>query len=391
MISISDTMLIAATEDGLYALDISRRKWSKVPILTGENIFSLWYDTAAQQVWVGTYLNGYYCYQLSRTGGSRTGEFTTGVSRTVATQSLNWRFVRSGLKGYMVLHIRPDASKKTIWLSCDRGAVALNAQTGQFRLYTERQGLANSFVYGTLTDAQNKIWMSTNRGISRLDPTTQAIKNFTPNDGLQGYEFNGNAFVRLANGELYFGGVNGFNRFRPDAFHSSSFNPYVYIYSLTINEVPFSADTYVGEATHIDLDHTQTTLALEFAALDFFSNGKNNYQYQLTGYDDHWVLAGQRNYVRYANLPPGDYTFQVKTANQDGHWSQRIHKLKIHIEPPFWRTASFILIVILLLILAIWGWVRQRENAIRQQEVDRLRLSYDIQEQVKKDIARTLR
>ncbi|WP_332369677.1 triple tyrosine motif-containing protein [Spirosoma telluris] len=94
---------------------------------------------------------------------------------------------------------------------------------------------------------------------------------------------------------------------------------------------------------------------MEFAALDFFSNGKNNYQYQLTGYDDHWVLAGQRNYVRYANLPPGDYTFQVKTANQDGHWSQRIHKLKIHIEPPFWRTASFILIVILLLILAIWG------------------------------------
>ncbi|WP_332368812.1 sensor histidine kinase [Spirosoma telluris] len=36
------------------------------------------------------------------------------------------------------------------------------------------------------------------------------------------------------------------------------------------------------------------------------------------------------------------------------------------------------------------GWVRQRENAIRQQEVDRLRLSYDIQEQVKKDIARDL-
>ncbi|WP_332368811.1 two-component regulator propeller domain-containing protein [Spirosoma telluris] len=222
MISISDTMLIAATEDGLYALDISRRKWSKVPILTGENIFSLWYDTAAQQVWVGTYLNGYYCYQLSGTLQSGTGVSPTGEPRTGDTNSLNWHFIRSGLKGYMVLHIRPDASKQTIWLSCDRGAVALNAQTGQFRLYTERQGLANSFVYGTLTDAQNKIWMSTNRGISRLDPTTQAIKNFTPNDGLQGYEFNGNAFVRLANGELYFGGstvLTGFDRMPFIAVH----------------------------------------------------------------------------------------------------------------------------------------------------------------------------
>ncbi|MVM32307.1 histidine kinase [Spirosoma sp. HMF4905] len=385
MVSISDTMLVAATEDGLYALNTRRRNWSKVSILADQNIFSLWYDTTAQQLWVGTYLNGYYCYQVSQTGGSQTGK-----SPARAIKPLNWHFVRSGLKGYMVLHIRPDASKQTIWLSSDHGAVALNAHTGQFRLYTERQGLANSFVYSTITDAQNKIWMSTNRGISRLDPTTQAIKNFTPNDGLQGYEFNGNAFVRLANGELFFGGVNGFNRFRPDAFHSSSFNPYVHIYSLSINEVPFSTDTYVGEATRINLDHTQNTLALEFAALDFFSNGQNNYQYQLTGYDDYWVMAGERNYVRYANLPPGDYTFQVKAANQDGHWSHRIHKLLIHIEPPFWRTISFVLIVILLIVLAVWGWIRQRENSIRQQEVDRLRLSYDIQEQVKKDIARDL-
>ena len=108
------------------------------------------------------------------------------------------------------------------------------------------------------------------------------------------------------------------------------------------------------------------------------------------GYDDHWVLAGERNYVRYANLPPGDYTFQVKAANQDGHWSPRIHKLLIHIEPPFWRTWSFIVLVVLLMAIGVWGWVRQRENAIRHQEADRLRLAYDIQEQVKKDIARDL-
>ncbi|GAB4048575.1 hypothetical protein GCM10028810_35600 [Spirosoma litoris] len=387
MVSVSDTMLIAATEDGLYALNIAKRQWSKVPVLTGQNIFSLWYDSPNQQLWVGTYLNGYYCYELSRPSPETS---LSGATPSQGGQSLNWRFVRSGLKGYMILNIRPDISKQTLWLACDRGAVALNVQSGQFRLYTERQGLANSFVYGTITDARNKIWMSTNRGISQLDPSTQAIKNFTPNDGLQGYEFNGNAFVRLANGELYFGGVNGFNRFRPDAFRSSFFNPYVHIYSLTINEVPFTMDTYVGEATRIDLDHTQNTLSLEFAALDFFSNGQNNYQYQLTGYDPQWVVAGERNYVRYANLPPGDYTFQVKAANLDGHWSHRIHKLAIHIEPPFWRKMSFMLIVILLIILAVWTWIRQREKVIRQQEVDRLRLSYDIQEQVKKEIARDL-
>ncbi|GAB4037868.1 ligand-binding sensor domain-containing protein [Spirosoma gilvum] len=375
LLSINDTLLVAGTEDGLYALNPFKRSWSKMPVLAGQNIFSTWYDTKSHQLWVGTYLNGYYCYQLSQPESGK---------------PLNWRFVRSGLKGYMILHIRPDASGQTIWLSSDRGLVALNAQTSQFRLYTERQGLANSFVYGTISDVQHKIWMSTNRGISRLDPGTQVIKNFTPKDGLQGYEFNGNALMRAANGELYFGGVNGFNRFRPDAFRSSTFNPLVHIYSLSINEQPYHSDTYVGETKEIELDHTQNTLALEFAALDFFSNGHNTYQYQLTGYDDHWVMAGERNYVRYANLPPGTYTFQIKAANQDGHWSHRIRKLTIRIEPPFWRTIPFIISLVLLLIVGVWLWVRRREEAIRQQQIDRLRLAYEIQEQVKKDIARDL-
>ena len=63
----------------------------------------------------------------------------------------------------------------------------------------------------------------------------------------------------------------------------------------------------------------QNTLSLEFAALDYASNGHNAYQYQLTNYDNNWVMAGERNYVRYANLPPGDYTFSGK-SRQPG-WS----------------------------------------------------------------------
>lgn len=101
-------------------------------------------------------------------------------------------------------------------------------------------------------------------------------------------------------------------------------------------------------------------------------------------------MAGERNYVRYANLPPGDYLFQVKAANQDGHWSNYTKALAIHIEPPFWLRWPFVALVLGLLAAIIWLWVRQRENDIRNQETDRLRLAYDIQEQVKKDIARDL-
>ncbi|UFH55296.1 two-component regulator propeller domain-containing protein [Spirosoma sp. KNUC1025] len=377
LVSVSDAVLIAATEDGLYSFDTNKRSLTRLPELAGQNIFSLWFDPKNRHLWVGTYLNGYYCYQLAQSGkpGSRT---------------TSWKLIRSGLQGYTVLHIRPDSNGQTMWLSCDRGLVSLNAQTNRFTLYTEQQGLANSFVYGTLTDSQNKIWMSTNRGLSRLDLLTKQIKNFTPNDGLQGYEYNGNAFLRASTGEFYVGGVNGFNRFQPDAFHNSRFDPSVYIYSLNVNEEPYKSDKYVGEASQIELNHTQNTLALEFAALDYSSNGHNTYQYQLINYDKHWIAAGERNYVRYTNLPPGHYIFQVKAANQDGRWSPHIKQLLIHIEPPFWLTLPFVFILILVLLGTIWWWVRQRENSIREHQAERLRLAYDIQEQVKKDIARDI-
>lgn len=372
LISINDSTLIAATEDGLYSLNTNRRIWKKLPELSGQNIFSVWYDTSLRQLWIGTYLNGYYRYQLP------------------SRPSVPWQLIRSGLKGNMVLHIRPDTVRRTMWLATDRGLAALKPATGKIRLYAEQQGLANSFVYGSLADVKGHVWMSTNRGLSRLDLATGTIKNFTPSDGLQGNEFNGNAFVRLANGELLFGGVKGFNRFRPDMYRNSSFGPNVHIYSLTVNEEPFMSERYVGETEKVELNHNQNTLSMEFAALDYYSDGQNNYQYQLTNYDDHWVSAGERNYVRYANLPPGDYVFQVKAANRDGHWSSRIRKLAIHIEPPFWQTFPFYLVIMLAIGLLTLAWVRQREHAIRMQETERLRLAYDIQEQVKKDIARDL-
>ncbi len=375
--SLSDTTLVAATEAGLYLLNTRRNQWTKLPHLPETNIFSLWYDAPARQLWVGTFLNGYFCYQLPD-------------SPQPGNKPSHWRLLKSGLNGSMVLHIRPDTTRKMLWLATNRGLMALKPQSGRSKLYAEAQGLANSFVYGSLPDVTGAVWLSTNRGLSRLDPATGNIKNFTPDDGIQGYEYNGNAFLRATNGDLYFGGVDGFNRFSPNQFRSSFFNPVVYISSLLINEKRLEANAYAGEMEHISLPHDQNTLSLEFAALDYLSNGHNTYQYKLAGYEDDWIMAGERNYVRYANLPPGAYTFLVKATNRDGKWSNRVRQMTIQINPPFWQSWSFIILMVLVVTTLILAWVRRREDAIRQKQVERLRLAYDIQEQVKRDIARDL-
>jgi signal transduction histidine kinase len=146
----------------------------------------------------------------------------------------------------------------------------------------------------------------------------------------------------------------------------------------------------ISELKELRLSPSENTFSLEFSALDYLSNGSNRYAYKLAGYDADWVEAGERNYVRYANVPPDTYTLEVRAANKDGHWSNRVQRLTIRIDPPFWRTVPFVLGLILALSGLVYYWVRRREEQIRQQQSAQLRLSFDVQEQVKKDIARDL-
>ncbi|MFC5410163.1 two-component regulator propeller domain-containing protein [Larkinella bovis] len=372
LLALDDNTMLAATEDGLFLLDIRQKKFTLLPTLSHQNIFSLGHDRAGRY-WVGTYSGGFYCYERPPIGKDPKPQ----------------RIVR-GLNGYTVLYFYEDPVQPIVWMATDRGLAELNTKTGRIRIYDHRQGLANPFVYGILPDHQNRLWVSTNRGIAFFNTLTKRFKNFDLSDGLQGYEFNGNAYFRTQDGELFFGGVNGFNRFYPEQFRTSAYMPAVHIHTLSVNETPYASTGYIGEIARIELPYDQNTVALEFAALDYYSNGRNQYQYQLVGYDEEWVQSGNATYVRYANLPPGTYTFRVKAANKDGQWSPKIRRLTVVIQPPFWQRSWFMVLIGLLVGAIGFYWLRRRENRIHRQHQVNTRLAVELQEQIKKNLARDL-
>ncbi|NID11980.1 histidine kinase [Fibrella aestuarina] len=372
LVAISADTMLATSEEGIFQLSLATRQWQKRPEFANQNLFSFNWEPTTRRLWVGTYLNGFTCFQLPPDGSAAP-----------------WKPVITGLVGYTVLHIYNDIARKLVWLSTDRGLAALDPRTGKIQLYTERDGLANSFIYGVLPDRHNNLWMSTNRGITRFDVSTKQIKNFGLADGLQGLEYNGNALLQTQNGTLLFGGVNGFNSCQPDLYRSTHTNPAVHLYNLRVNDEPYATDAVLNEEA-LKLNYSQNTFSLEFAAIDYLSNTRNRYSYKLSNYDSDWVQAGEKNYVRYANVPPGNYILEVRTANKDGRWSYHIHRLAIQINPPFWRTIPFVGLVIIALSGLILFWVRRREWQIRDKQAEQLRLAFDVQEQVKRDIARDL-
>src|SRR5690606_21024892 len=93
---------------------------------------------------------------------------------------------------------------------------------GRFYSYTERDGLPNDVVYGVLPDNDGVLWLSTNNGIVRFDPKSETFRRYDASDGLQGTEFNAGAYHKSVDGELFFGGINGYNSFYPNAIRDNA-------------------------------------------------------------------------------------------------------------------------------------------------------------------------
>src|SRR5690606_36925676 len=110
-----------------------------------------------------------------------------------------------------------ESADGTLWVGTYGGGIArFDRASGRFRRYTTDDGLPSNSVYGILEDASRRLWISTNRGLARFDPATGHFHTFGARDGLQSDEFNGGAYFESARGEMFFGGIHGFNAFFPD-------------------------------------------------------------------------------------------------------------------------------------------------------------------------------
>ncbi|MBK8192167.1 MAG: hypothetical protein IPK76_02675 [Lewinellaceae bacterium] len=127
----------------------------------------------------------------------------------------------------------------------------------------------------------------------------------------------------------------------------------------------------IDRMPEISLAHNQNHFSFELGALHFGENARTKFAYQLEGYDQDWVYSDSRNYVSYTNLPAGEYTLRVKAANKHGVWSEQEKTIRIVIQPPYWQTWWFRLLVFLTLcalgVLVFQAW-RQRRRVLQAQE-----------------------
>lgn len=230
-----------------------------------------------------------------------------------------------------------------LWIGTRAGLNRFDPQTETFKHYREKDGLPNEVIYGILGDEHGHLWLSTNKGLSRFDPQAETFRNYDVHDGLQSNEFNADAAFRSRSGELFFGGINGFNVFFPDSVRDNPYIPPIVVtglkrYNTDVTGGAALTEKGIAATSHISLTYKDEILSFEVAALNFRNSAKNQYAYKLEGLHDRWFQLGAKREITFTNLDPGDYTLHVKGSNNDGVWNEEGAALHLTITPPWWRT-----------------------------------------------------
>jgi len=219
----------------------------------------------------------------------------------------------------------------------------------------KESNLRDEAIQGILEDDRGNLWISSKNGLYRYHLQTRDIKQFNLNDGLQGMEFGPNTCLKTADGELLFGGYNGFNVLDPDHIETNLVAPEIYFTDFQIshksqkpNQEHSPLTQQIGATEEITLAYDQASFTIAYTALNFIASPKNQFAYKMVGLDKDWNYVKDIRSVTYTNLSPGDYIFKVKAANNDGLWNEAGKSIKISILPPFWQRWWFRAIVVSL-------------------------------------------
>jgi ligand-binding sensor domain-containing protein len=256
-----------------------------------------------------------------------------------------------------------------LWIGTWGGGInRFDRKTGSFATYTTREGLPSNEIYGILEDESGNFWISSNNGLSRFNPQTGMLKNYNVADGLLSNEFNGGSFFKGPSGEMFFGGIHGFNAFYPKNIKDNPHLPPLAITNFFKFNKAAHLERPISQMQELHLSYKDYVFSFEFAALDFAAPMKNQYAYKMEGLDQEWIYTeAQKRFATYTTLAPGRYVFRVKGSNNDGRWNDEGVSLKIVIHPPWWKTWRFRALAALLAIGLVYVWLRRRLKTVRMK------------------------
>lgn len=277
---------------------------------------------------------------------SRGGLFSYNVS----TQATVIYRGQGGISDYYLFDVSNAPDNQVVCAAGD-GLAIFNKQTKSFKIINS---IADSYKPDcpSIISVNNMVWITTEAGILNYDLATgRSARAEHTTASMQ--IFPGSPYT-LINNQIVVGFRNGYAYFTPDVKNSLMPTDPV-IENVYVNNRPVlqGRASQTSNARFV-FDHSSNSINIAFTAFLYTDPNDVNFRYRLKGADPAWQNIRDQRSANYAQLPPGSYTFYVQSGNKSGVWNHAPASFSFLIQPPYWETWWFRMLVVLAVALGLY-------------------------------------
>ena len=272
--------ILLATGRGIYEYIASTKRFQLVPDFPDFIFYTTLFEDSHGTIWAGTWRDGLF-FSNPQSGESGSFAHDARIPGSIGSNRVGRIF---------------EDRKGHIWVATEGGLCRFNPDSGDFQRYGTTQGFPSNLILALSEDDEGKLWVTTSKGLVQFEPTTGELNVFTTANGLLSDQFNYNSVYRAPDGTLYFGSVKGLIRFNPANFLENTFQPPVYITGLQVYDRELEINQEGSPLTqsitfmdHLELNHSQSSFSIDFAALSYVSPDMTEYAYKMVGLDKEWT------------------------------------------------------------------------------------------------------
>ncbi|WP_258104236.1 two-component regulator propeller domain-containing protein [Marinoscillum sp. MHG1-6] len=344
------------------------------------NDIRCFYESVKGDIYIGTNQGGMYVYD-EKNERLEFIESTNNLDiRSIASTGSGYLYLGTYGRGILKYHIGSHIIESTVWneneirsqdvvfdLETDgsyiyaatqhSGVVIYDSKSDEFVQHEALDALSGRSVSAVKMDGDDNLWITTNTGVLMYNEELPELFQFGIEDGFQSGHFNFGSTLFTTNGFMVMGGIYGMNLFYPNELISKKSTSEIVLNQLKISDKvvnPENSEVFPNGKSifltdKIVLHHLDNIFSIQFSFPGFTTHKKSDFVYMLEGYESQWQYGAESNLATYRNVPPGHYTFWVKSVNGN---TQR--SLEVIITPPYWKTWQAYFIYSILVILIIW-------------------------------------
>lgn len=281
------------------------------------------------------------------------------------------------------MYIMDRDNRNNLWLSSfNNEIIQYNCSSNEMFLRQPENNIVDGNTVTNSPIINGNIWMGTDNGISAFNISDYSVKQFTYADGLPSVAITTlgiGSFYDKATNHFYIGARHRLISFVPDITRSHKSPPELFLEKIITRD---SLIQPIKKETR--LNYSQNDVTIVFNSINFTDPEETRFAWRFINESDtSWNELNEQTSIMLTNLDGGIHSVQIKLYSVNNHWPQQVKTIDIVIQPPFWKTTWFLVLLGTLAAATIFIIYKSRVNAVRKNEREKARVQKMIAEEYK--------